>query len=127
MLSDYTAVMRQAMCVVFILVSGFFTMKPSRSVRRIFIHMNPKEVSHRGAIVFECNRFIGTTPTYYIFNGDESDRIRRAFNELEQKGHWKQNRVQEHKRKLNNKLRAGELQVKCNLRQGDLYLDFPPV
>merc|ERR1712131_188331 len=48
---------------------------PSRTVRSVQIISS----SSRNAVVFECGRFFGTTPTFYVFDGYEEKRIVDAY------------------------------------------------
>jgi len=53
-------------------VSVFFcTAKPSRTVHSILVDPHTKYV------IYECGRFWGRMPTYYIFNGKEHERSRQ--------------------------------------------------
>ena len=100
-------------------------LKPSRSIRKIYIHKNPKDASYSGSVVFECNRFFGTTPTYYVYDGNENRRIFKAFEELERKKHWNPNNVADDKRKLYQRENLGQLRLTCQFRNHELYLDLP--
>jgi len=53
----------------------YCVLAPSRTVRSVQIISS----SSRNAVVFECGRFFGTTPTFYVFDGYEEKRIVDAY------------------------------------------------
>merc|ERR1712131_394620 len=60
---------------LFVFLAVNCVLRPSRTVRSVQIISR----NSRNAVVFECGRFFGTTPTFYVFDGYEEKRIVDAY------------------------------------------------
>merc|ERR1712235_167898 len=66
---------RASLVFALIVLTAHCVLAPSRTVRSVQIISS----SSRNAVVFECGRFFGTTPTFYVFDGYEEKRIVSAY------------------------------------------------
>merc|ERR1712235_31872 len=66
---------RASLVFALIVLTAHCVLAPSRTVRSVQIISS----SSRNAVVFECGRFFGTTPTFYVFDGYEEKRIVDAY------------------------------------------------
>ena len=72
----------QRLAAIFIGLAGaaFLVLKPSRNIQAIYLAKLPKKspgmTIQRNVMIVQCGRLFGSVPTYYVFDGQEEERIK---------------------------------------------------